>query len=156
MDMTTVETGRAARRIVTRHRIQHDELEDVETLVDGERATAKRVTTQTPLDRYVRRGLIDRRQHDAGQAFARDWHYARMEPRMIASYRDLIQGGGAPDAAADREHARKRLMRAIEMVGRVASSEVVGVCGLQRPAGGPVAMEIFRRGLDVLADHYGL
>ncbi len=151
-----VSFGREERRMVTRHRRQHDELEDVETVVEGERAIAKRVVTQTPLDRYIRRGLIDRRQYDAGQALARDWHYARMEPRVIASYRDLIQCGQAPDASADREHARKRLMRAIDAIGRVAASEVVGVCGLQRPAGGPVAMEIFRRGLDVLADHYGL
>ncbi|MGQ0674552.1 MAG: DUF6456 domain-containing protein [Rhodospirillales bacterium] len=151
-----MEAGSAGRRLVTKQRLRHDEFEDVETLVDGERATAKRVATQTPLDRYARRGLIDRRQHDAGQSLARDWHYARMEPRMIACYRDLIQGGGAADPAAEREHARRRLMRALAAVGRVAAGEVVGVCGLQRPAGGPVGMEILRRGLDVLADHYGL
>lgn len=143
-------------RPIARHRAQHDEIEDIETLVEGEKATAKRVVTQTPLDRYVRRGLIDKRQYEAGQSLARDWHYARMEPRLISNYRDLIQCGGAPDPAADREHARKRLMSAISAVGRVAASEVVGVCGLQRPAGGPVAMEIFRRGLNVLADHYGI
>lgn len=94
MGMTSVENGRAARRIVTRQRAQHDEMEDVETLVDGERATAKRVVTQTPLDRYIRRGLIDRRQHDAGQAFARDWHYARMEAQhasmFVAGWRPFI------------------------------------------------------------------
>jgi len=71
--------GRHARRTpVPRHRLRHDEFEEVETEVRGERAVARRVVTQTPLDRYLRRGLIDRRQHDAGQALARDWHYARM------------------------------------------------------------------------------
>lgn len=144
------------RRLIPQHRLSHDEFAEEETHVDGERAIAKRVVTQTPLDRYARRGLIDARQNQAGQALARDWHYARIEPRMIGSYRDLIDCGGAPDPAADREHARRRLSRAIGSIGRVAANDVVAVCCLQRAAGGPVAMEIVRRGLDVLADHYGL
>ena len=156
VDERQIQGRREKMRRIPRHRWQHDELLDEETLIDGERATTKRVVTQTPLDRYARRGLIDRRQNEAGQALARDWHYARMEPRMVASYRDLIDGGRAPDAAAEREHARRRMSRAIEAVGRVAASEVVAVCCLQRPAGGPVAMELVRRGLDVLADYYGL
>lgn len=156
METRQTQRRRAKSRAISRHRLQHDEFIEDETLVEGERAVAKRVVTQTPLDRYIQRGLIDRRQNDAGQLLARDWHYARMVPRMIGSYRDLIDCAQAPDPTADREHARRRLIRAIQAVGRVAASEVVAVCCLQRPSGGPVAMEIVRRGLDVLADHYGL
>jgi hypothetical protein len=87
--------GRRARRtLVPRHRLGHDEFEDAQTEVGGERALARRVVTQTPLDRYLRRGLIDRRQHDAGQALARDWHYARMEAQhasiFVAGWRPFI------------------------------------------------------------------
>jgi len=139
-----------------RHRLQHDAFADEETVVDGKRAAAKRVLTQTPLDRYRRRGLIDRRQFEAGERLGRDWHYARMEPRVVASYRDLIDCGQTPDPVVDREHARRRVARAAAAVGKIASNEVVSVSCLQHPAGGPVAMEILRRGLDALADHYGL
>lgn len=138
------------------HRLRHDSFEDAMVEVDGASAAVKRVATQTPLDRYIRRKLIEPRQFAAGERLAGDWHSARMEPRMIASYRDLIDCGGMPDPAVDRAHARKRVARAVAAVGPIASSEVVSVCCLERPVGGNVAMEILRRGLDVLADHYGV
>ncbi|MCC7047245.1 MAG: hypothetical protein IT562_11070 [Alphaproteobacteria bacterium] len=138
------------------HRLQHDRFEDAAVEVDGASAVVKRIVTQTPLDRYIARKLIDRRQFEAGERLSRDWQFARMEPRMIASYRDLIDCGGMPDPAVDRAHARKRVARAVAAVGPIASSEVVSVCCLERPVGGNVAMEILRRGLDVLADHYGV
>jgi hypothetical protein len=152
----TASGRRAQRNLVPRHRLRHDEFEDVETEVAGEKAAARRVVTQTPLDRYLRRGLIDRRQHGAGQALSRDWHYARMEPRLAGGYGERIDCATVPDPAADREHARRRVMRALGAVGRVAAGEVAAVCCAGRAAGGPVAMELVRRGLDVLADHYGL
>jgi hypothetical protein len=79
-----------------------------------------------------------------------------MEPRVVASYRDLIDCGGTPDPAVDRAHARKRVARAVAAVGRIASNEVVSVCCLEHAVGGNVGMEILRRGLDVLAEHYGV
>lgn len=140
----------------TRHRLQHDRFVDETVEVDGTRATVKRVAMQAPIDRYLARRQIDRRQHEAGQRLARDWHHARMEPRLVGSYRDLIDCGGAPDPSVDRGQARRRVSRAILAIGRIASSEVVSVCCLEQPVGGTTAMEILRRGLDVLADHYGV
>jgi hypothetical protein len=139
----------------SRHRRQHDEFVDAEVEVDGARMAVKRVATQTPLDRYANRRLIDRRQYEAGERLARDWHHARMAPRLVATYGDLIDCGGIPDPAADRAHARRRVAQAVAAVGRIAANEVVSVCCLEHPVGGHAAMEILRRGLDVLADHYG-
>jgi hypothetical protein len=110
------------RRAISRHRARHDEFEDVETLVDGERATAKRVTTQTPLDRYIRRGLIDRRQYEAGQSLARDWHYARMDVglRRLCVGRGLHGGGGRRLRHRTRAGGRGRDMTAV--AGKTAAA----------------------------------
>jgi len=133
-----------------------DGTERVTVEVDGERAVVRRAVNRTPLERYLRRQLIDRRQHEAGERLAMDWHAARMQARVIASYRDWVDGGTAPDAQVDRFHARQRVARAIQAIGRIAASEVVAVCCEEQAVGGHVGMEILRRGLDVLADHYGL
>jgi hypothetical protein len=137
----------------SRHRRQHDEFVDAEIEADGARIAVKRV--QAPLDRYVKRRLIDHRQHEAGGRLARDWHHARMEPRLVTKYVDLVDCDGIPDPAVDRAQARRRFAQAVAAVGRIASNEVVSVCCLEHPVGGHAAMEILRRGLDVLADHYG-
>lgn len=141
---------------LSRHRLAQGEFVDETIEIDGARATVKRAINQTPLDRFQRRGLIDLRQAEAGGRLAKDWFLARLEPRQVASYSDLIDCGTAPDPAVDRFHARKRVAMALQAVGRIAASEVTQVCCLEQAAGGPVGMEILRRGLDVLADHYGL
>jgi hypothetical protein len=138
----------------SRYRRQHDAFITDEIEVDGVRTRVKRV--QPPLERYANRRLIDERQLEAGVRLARDWHHARMQPRMVASYRDLIDCGGMPDPAADRTQARRRVASAVAAVGRIASNEVISACCLELPVGGHAAMEILRRGLDVLAEHYGL
>lgn len=141
---------------INRFRLARDRFEDVEVEAGGERAVVKRVVNATPLDRYARRQLLDRRQVEAGERLAADWQAARMEPRVVASYRDWVDCGTVADVQADRAGARRRVARAVAAVGRIAASEVVAVCCHERAVGGTVAMEILRRGLDVLADHYGL
>lgn len=141
---------------INRFRLAQDRFEDATVEIDGARAVVKRVVNVTPLDRYARRQLLDPRQVEAGARLAADWHAARMEPRVVASYRDWVDCGTAADMQVDRAGARRRVARAVEAVGRVAAGEVVAVCCDERAVGGTVAMEILRRGLDVLADHYGL
>lgn len=141
---------------INRFRLAQDQFEDATVEIDGARAVVKRVVNVTPLDRYARRKLLDRRQVEAGERLAQDWFAARMEPRIVASYRDWVDGGTAADASVDREGARRRFARAIQAVGPIAALEVVETCCHERAVGGTVAMEILRRGLDVLADHYGL
>ncbi len=141
---------------INRFRLTQDRFEDATVEADGERVVVKRVVNVTPLDRYARRQLLDRRQVEAGERLAQDWHAARMEPRVVASYRDWVDCGTAADAPVDRAGARRRIARAIQAVGPIAAREVVEVCCDERAVGGTVAMEILRRGLDVLADHYGL
>jgi hypothetical protein len=141
---------------INRFRRAQDDFEDASVEIDGARAVVKRVVNVTPLDRYARRGLLDRRQVEAGERLAADWYAARMEPCVVASYRDWVDCGTAADVQVDRAGARRRIARAIAAVGRIAASEVVAVCCDERAVGGTVAMEILRRGLDVLADHYGL
>lgn len=141
---------------INRFRLAQDRFEDATVEIDGARAAVKRVVNATPLDRYARRQLLDRRQVEAGERLAADWHAARMEQRVVASYRDWVDCGTAADVQVDRAGARRRVARAVEAVGRIAASEVVAVCCDERAVGGTVAMEILRRGLDVLADHYGL
>ena len=141
---------------INRYRLAQDRFEDATVEVDGARAVVRRVVNVTPLDRYARRQLLDRRQVEAGARLAQDWHAARMEPRVVASYRDWVDCGTAADMQVDRAGARRRIARAIAAVGRVGAGEVVAVCCDERVVGGTVAMEILRRGLDVLADHYGL
>lgn len=141
---------------INRFRLAQDRFEDATVEVDGATQAVKRVVNVTPLDRYARRKLLDRRQVEAGERLAQVWFAARMEPRVVASYRDWVDCGTASDAAVDREGARRRFARAIRAVGPIAAREVVETCCHERAVGGTVAMEILRRGLDVLADHYGL
>lgn len=141
---------------VNRFRLAQDQFEDATVEIDGARAAVKRVVNVTPIDRYARRNLLDRRQVEAGERLAQDWFAARMEPRIVASYRDWVDCGTAADAAVDRDGARRRFARAVQAVGKIAACEVVETCCHERAVGGTVAMEILRRGLDVLADHYGL
>lgn len=108
------------------------------------------------LVRYGKRGFLDQRQVDAGERLARDWHEARMEPAIMDAYQAWVTSGSDAAQQADRYNARRRVARAIEAVGRVAANEVVAACCRDRAVGGGAAMEILRRGLNVLADHYGL
>ncbi|MDH3231008.1 MAG: DUF6456 domain-containing protein [Alphaproteobacteria bacterium] len=143
-----------------RERWQHGD----ETLVEAtEEAGGRRVVvlTQDALDRYYRRGQLapaaaeNQRLYDAGVRLRRDFHRAGLTPDVVARYSDLVSGGSVQGFMALREDAYRAWRAAIRAVGPVAAGEVVAVCCQGAPVGKGARMEILRRGLAVLAQHYG-
>lgn len=144
----------------TIERRQHgDILELQETVQVG--VHVLRNKTPSVLDRYFERRLLDKadpkenqRRYDAGDRLRAHFTIAGMEPQVTAPYQDYISGGGESigDHIVD---ARAKYAKAIEAVGKIASLEVIMVCCLDQ-AIGEHRLEILRRGLGVLADHYGL
>lgn len=119
-----------------------------------------RVPTQTALERYCLRGRLDptdpaenRRRFDAGQRLLRDWLRAGMVTPQTARYAERIDGTRRPDATGGGEEARQRFRLAIRAVGKVAAGETIEVCCTGNPVG-RTGLEILRRALAVLADHY--
>ncbi len=115
-----------------------------------------RVYSRSPLRTYLRRGLITPRQKEAGELLGRLWHLAGIEPRVVARYDELIVRGSVQGFVVRRGEAYERWRAAMRAVGPIAASEIVAACCEERSVGGGAAMEILRRGLDVLADHFGL
>ena len=119
------------------------------------------VETQTALDRYFVRCHLDpecrennRLLHDAGARLRADWTLAGLEPSVTARYGERIARGGMQGFMAAREDAYKRWRAAIQAVGPSAANEVIEVCCMGNRVG-RVGLEILRRGLAVLAVHYG-
>ena len=145
---------------VPRQRWQHgDETLEEATETAGGRRTV--VLTQEPLDRYYRRGQLapdaaaNQRLHDAGARLRGDFHRAGLTPHLVARYSDLVSGGTVQGFMARRADCYRRWRAAIEAVGPIAADEVITVCCHGIAVGKGTRMEILRRGLDVLATHYG-
>lgn len=138
-------------------RYRHDELVSEETMdAHGRRSLAKRVVTQTPLDRYYRRQQITQRQWQAGNELWTDWYNGGLEPSLVMDLdRVRVDQSTGNRASYRRAEHRERFHKALKAVGPIASNEVVQVVCQQIPAGSRMSMEILRRGLDVLADWYG-
>ncbi len=165
--------GRARRRAVpmvesvgpTPERLRHDRVEPVATAEAG--AVAHVVRTPFALDRYHACGLLapgdpreNARRYDAGCRLRDSWALAGLEPKVVGSYTPVGRGGRRFGIAAPqgpgRVDAYRAWQAAVRAVGPVASSEVVEACCLGNAVGGAVRLEILRRGLAVLAAHYGL
>jgi len=113
------------------------------------------------LDRYSVRGQLapgdaaeNRRRYDAALRLRLDWTRAGLEAPVTSGYEERVDGGLRRDRMAAREDAYRRFRDAIRAVGPVAAHELVEVACLGR-AVGRTGLEILRRGLAVLADHYG-
>lgn len=148
----------------TPERMRHDAIMTVPTEQAGVRAHL--VKAPFALDRYHARGELapdlpreNARRHDAGCRLREVWTRAGLEPHVIRAY-DRAGGGrrfGVPaEPAVGRIDAYRAWQSAIRAVGPIASSEVIDACCLGQALGGKVRLEILRRGLAVLADHYGL
>jgi len=74
---------------------------------------------------------------------------------VVARYSDLVSGGSIQAFLAVREDAYRAWRAAIRAIGPVAADEVIAVCCQGEPVGKGARMEILRRGLAVLAGHYG-
>lgn len=151
---------RDAAGAVPRERWQHGD----ETLTEAtEDAGGHRtvVLTQEPLDRYYRRGQLaagvaqNQRLYDAGARLRGDFHRAGLNQAVVARYGDLVSGGSVQGFAAVREDSYRRWRDGVRAVGPVAADEVITVCCRGEPVGKGARMEILRRGLAVLARHYG-
>lgn len=126
------------------------------------RAGVKRArnTSETILDVYLRQGRLSKdktRAHvlyDSGIRLRTDWLKAGLQPHVISKYSDLISGGSIQGFAVHRMDAYGNWQQAIVAIGPIASNEVIEVCCIGNKCGRE-RMEILRRGLAVLAFHYG-
>jgi len=149
----------------TRERLRHDEVVAVPTAEAG--VIAHQVRAPFALDRYHARGELapgvpreNARRYDAGCRLRELWTVAGLEPQVIRAYERIGGGGrrfGVPaEPRPGRIDAYRAWQSAIRAVGPIASNELVDACCLGNALGGAVRLEILRRGLAVLADHYGL
>ena len=78
----------------------------VESLKNGT-ARARNVAP-TPLDRYYKRDQITKSQYDAGRRLHADFLYAGMAPKVTASYKALLTGGGKKRQRPQRKRSPPR------------------------------------------------
>lgn len=123
----------------------------------GVRARAR---AQDALDRYALRGDLapgdaarNRRLREAALRLRLDWTRAGLEATVTGGYAGRIDGGARGDRLACREDAYRGFREAIRAVGPIAAPEVIETACLGN-AVGRFRLEILRRGLAALADHY--
>lgn len=150
-----------------RERYQHGD----ETLVEPtERAGESHVVilSRNSLDRYYRRQQLspetktkrledneaNRRLYDAGNQFLMEWESAGKEPQVICRYSDMVSSGAVAGFWGGRIDALAKWQRAVQAIGPIACNEVISVCCFGEDIGRE-RMILLRRGLDVLARHYG-
>jgi hypothetical protein len=138
----------------TAERLAKDDWLTIKTEQAG--VTTVQVKTPHALEMYWQRGQLgEQRRYDAGCRLRDAWEHANLEPSIICRYNAKLagDGGSALDHKRGAYEAWKRAMRA---VGPIASNEVTDVCCFGLTLQSRERLEILRRGLDVLADHYGL
>lgn len=111
------------------------------------------------LDAYFNRKLLgtgkdNARRFEAGDKLRTDWTLAGLTPDVIGSYEQVIASCDLSNWAVTRLDAYQRWQRAVKAVGPIASDEVLGCCCLGLTIGRD-RMVLLRRGLEVLAVHYG-
>jgi hypothetical protein len=155
---------------------------DRSVLAGGTVGQQGRIVLETVvLDAYLRRGMIRRREHEAGQSVSALWRRFVLPPAVTASYGQARGGGGglAPGVDASRlffetMHRAGLAQPAADLAPleiRGASKTfvepamaryvltavghvVVAVCGYEEWAGGTRRIEHLRAGLGRLADHW--
>lgn len=159
----TKKRSRAAREALDtgpRERYQHGDETLVEATEDAGRSRVV-ILTQDALDRYYQRRQLDRdedenkRLYDAGVRLRQDFHRAGLTANVISRYSDLVSGGAVQGFLSVREENYRRWRDAIQAIGPIASNEVIEVCCIGGAVGKGGPLEIFRRGMKVLADYYG-
>ena len=119
------------------------------------RDRVRAIEIDDPLYVYRRNRVISVLQRDAGLILREIWNRTGREPRIVASYQEMVTCGSAEGVhVASAEHHR-RFVEALRAVGPIGSDTVVGAVCLQDfiPRG---HYEILRRGLDILAKRFGL
>ncbi|HET8728565.1 MAG TPA: DUF6456 domain-containing protein [Alphaproteobacteria bacterium] len=127
-------------------------------------ATVRRVMTQTMLDRYLVRGQIARRQHDAGYRLYRLWRASGAEPTITGGY-GLRAPGSRDRDDDDRAIRRVQLQETLRAIGKQLCPVVIHVCltdgsaadwARQKNLPKPDGIARLRAGLDALADWWGM
>ena len=109
------------------------------------------------LDVYFKNGDISGRQRKAGKELADDYAIMMAGQSMTVDTTKVRVDGGYPGLRQSeaQQEAQRKYERALEAVGPIASREVCLACCEDEPVGKGAFMVILRRGLDVLAKHYG-
>lgn len=125
------------------------------------RAGVKRARNRAPfaLDVYYNKKLLgdgneNEWRFDAGNRFRMDFTIADLNPNIISSYQEWIASGDSAEWSDFRLDAIRRWREAVDAIGPIASNEVISVCCFGESIGRD-RMEILRRGLEILAAHYG-
>ncbi|MGQ0589059.1 MAG: DUF6456 domain-containing protein [Sphingosinicella sp.] len=126
--------------------------------------------TESPLGWLKARGLIDRRQFDAGEQLRADWEWAQLSPSVTMRW-DAAQAGdgGGPiepeDLTVTQLAAKRRFEEAVAAAGAGLSDilwRIVcageGMRDAERALGWPARAGrlVLAMALDRLADHYRL
>ena len=122
----------------------------------------RRVTTQSALDRYLRRGQISQRQFDAGAKLYRMWRAAGGALRVTMSYEQRIPGGR--ELSDDQAALRGRLTEVLRAMGPLGAI-LVHVClcdeaartwASSRGDTPQAGVVVLRLALDALGDYWKL
>lgn len=143
-------------------RFQHGDVIEAERHPNEPGVYYKRVQTCSMLDRYLRMGVVDSRQHDAGQKLYSQWYRSGASPIVVGSYGARLSGRG--DIEDWHLGPRIAFTQACKAVGDSADILLTVCCMGQsardwarakhmRESRGP---ELLRIGLNRLADHYQL
>lgn len=152
----------------TAYRYQHDKISVMPaTGTDDQPAQAgqkqARVETQSLLDRYMRRDLIERREYDAGNKLYRLWRKSGSPFTVVGTYGVEVRAGGDEGAQERQANAWHAYCGACNAIGRRLAAVVVRVCCYDEPANQAskangdskdAGLALLRAGLDELADHW--
>ncbi len=136
----------------------------VEVKVGGRSVTVNRA--ESPVSWLRSRGLLDARQHEAGERLRGDYERACLAPSVTMNWSAArVDGGGGVDATTAQLSAKRRFDAALAGVG-AGLSDVLWrvVCAGESLATAEGALGWPRRAgkivlglaLDRLGDHYGL
>ena len=145
-------------------RWQHDEYR--EEYVENKAGSPKRrrVTTQTPLDRYFNRDQISQRAYEAGMKFYALHRRGVGTQRVTGKYSPAV-GKSNAEMSDGQAHAFTEFAKAQREIGRQLNSCAYDVCivGISAadwakahggdPKGGIL---VLRLALDALGDHFGM
>ena len=141
------------------------------TVVGGEVAEVFVNMSESPLGWLMRRGLITRRQYDAGEQLRGNFHIACLGPSVTmrweaAGHNKVARGPGAAlDPTLAQIAAKQRFESAVTAAGPGLSDmlwRVVcageGLADAERAMGWPVraGKVVLGLALDRIADHYGM
>ncbi len=109
-----------------------------------------------PLWILKRNGRISRIQRDSGLMLRELWNRTGREQRVIGNcYQEMISGGSVDALPLTTIDHYQRFRKAIDIVGRAGSNEVIAVCCMQEMVASN-RVRFLRGGLTVLVRYFGI